>query len=107
RSDRPVTVYQFNALQYTKSGSFSYSNDASLLLPTNAWRGEYYAAAWQHLSGINPSQLAVTAWHDGTMVTVNARAATPAGNGAPAFAAGVPQTVTLNAGDVLEITTRA
>ncbi len=107
RSDRPVTVYQFNALQYTKNGAFSYSNDASLLLPTNVWRNEYYAAAWQHLSGINPSQLAVTAWKDGTMVTINARATTLAANGAPAFTAGVPQTLTLNAGDVLEITTRA
>lgn len=105
RSDRPVTVYQFNALQYTKNSQFSYSNDASLLLPTNVWRGEYYAAAWQNL-GSNPSQLAVTAWKDGTMVTITARAATTAAQGAPAFAAGVPQTVPLNAGDVLEITTR-
>jgi hypothetical protein len=110
RSDRPVTVYQFNALQYAKViGSitrFSYSNDASLLLPTNVWRSEYYAAAWQHLATVNPSQLAVTAWRDDTMVTINARASTPAGSGAPAFTAGVPQTLMLNAGDVLEITTR-
>lgn len=106
RSTRPVTVYQFNALQYEKNSAYSYSNDASLLLPTNVWRSEYYAASWPHLSGINPSQLAVTAWKDGTMVTINARASTPAANGAPAFTAGVPQTVKLNAGDVLEITTR-
>jgi hypothetical protein len=106
RSDQPVTVYQFNALQYQKSGVFSYSNDASLLLPTNVWRNEYYAAAWQQLAGVNPSQLAVTAWKDGTKVTINAKAATLAGQGAPAFAVDVPQTVTLDSGDVLEITSR-
>ena len=106
RSNQPVTLYQFNALQYQKNGAFSYSNDASLLLPTNVWRNEYYAAAWQHLAGINPSEMAVTAWKDGTTVTITARAATVAGQGAPAFAANVPQSVMLDAGDVLEISTR-
>ena len=37
RSTQPVTVYQFNPLEYTLDGSqYSYTNDASLLLPTNA-----------------------------------------------------------------------
>jgi hypothetical protein len=76
------------------------------MLPTNVWRSEYYAAAWQHLLGVNPSQLAVTAWKDGTMVTIDARADTLGGNGAPAFVARAPQTVMLNAGDVIEITTK-
>jgi hypothetical protein len=104
RSTVPVTVYQFSPLQYTKDGAFSYSNDASLLLPTNVWRNRYYAASWGPLaSAAYPGLLAVTARHDNTTVTITARAATGAGQGAPAFAAGVAQPVTLNAGDVIEI----
>src|SRR5690606_34104797 len=38
RSTVPVTVYQFSPLQYQKGSAYSYSNDASLLLPTNVWR---------------------------------------------------------------------
>ena len=41
--------------------------------------------------------------HDNTTVTINAKAETGAGQGAPAFTQGVGQTVTLNAGDVIEI----
>jgi hypothetical protein len=106
RSTNPVTVYQFNSLEYMKAGAFSYSNDASLLLPTNVWRLAYYAAAWQNLAGINGSEMAVTAWKDATTVTINSKAATVAAGGAPAFVAGTPQAVMLNAGDVIEITTR-
>lgn len=103
RSSSPVTVYQFNSLEYQKNGEFSYSNDASLLLPTNVWRTQYYAAAWQQLAGINPSEMAVTATANNTMVTITPKAASPAAQGAPAFMAGMPQSVMLNAGDVLEI----
>ena len=106
RSTAPITVYQFNSLEYQKNGDFSYSNDASLLLPSTVWRGKYFAAAWQQLAGENPSELAVTAMNDGTTVTINARAATTAGTGVPAFTSGVGQTVMLNAGDVIEITSQ-
>jgi IgGFc binding protein len=108
-STAPVTVYQFNPLEYTLPGAGeinSYTNDASLLLPTNVWRQTYIAAAWEQTLGFSPSELAVTAQQDGTQVTITARANTVAAQGAPAFQAGVPQTVTLNAGDVIEITTR-
>ncbi|HUJ57031.1 MAG TPA: IgGFc-binding protein [Kofleriaceae bacterium] len=105
RSTSPVTVYQFNSLEYViNSSDFSYSNDASLLLPTNVWRDNYYTAAWEQVGGTNPSEMAVTAWQDNTMVTLNTTATTIAGGGAPAFTAGTPGTVMLNAGDVLEIT---
>jgi hypothetical protein len=107
RSTVPVTVYQFNPLEYSLPGvsDISATNDASLLLPTTAWRRDYLAASWPGAFG-NPSELAVTAWHDGTHVTLTTRADTAAGGGAPAFAAGVAQTITLGAGDVLEITSR-
>ncbi len=111
RSTVPVTVYQFNPLDYSlpAAGENSYTVDASLLLPTNAWRNQYYAAAWQFIGvapKINPSELAVTAWHDNTTVTLTTRANTLAGGGAPAFTTGVAQNVTLNAGGVIEVTSR-
>ncbi len=106
RSTTPVTIYQFNSLEYTKNSEFSYSNDASLLLPTNTWRTNYYAAAWPPTS-TNPSEVAITAMQDGTTVMVNSKAATTPGTGAPTFAAGMPQPVMLNQGDVLELTSIA
>jgi hypothetical protein len=42
-STMPVTAYQFNALEYEETGSFSYTNDASLLLPAHIYRDEYVA----------------------------------------------------------------
>src|SRR5207249_2045788 len=63
RSTAPVTVYQFNPLEYMIAGAAepSYTNDASLLMPVNTWRTKYFAAAWQNTSTTNPSELAVTA----------------------------------------------
>ena len=107
RSTEPVTVYQFNPLEYTLPGvESSFSNDASLLLPTNVWRSDYYVASWQQVGGTNPGLLAVTARFDNTQVTIMPKASTTAAQGAPAFVAGTPSMVTLDAGDVLEISTR-
>jgi hypothetical protein len=105
RSTGPVTVYQFSPLQYMKGAEFSYSNDASLLLPTNVWRSKYYAASFQQVGNTNPGLLAVTAKQDGTMVSITPTAATNAAQGAPAFTQGQQQTVMLNQGDVIEIAT--
>src|SRR5262249_22653579 len=104
RSTVPVAVYQFNPLDYWSSGQVedSVTNDASLLLPVNAWRGRYYAPSWGHTLA-NPSELAVVASQHHTHVTLTTRANTPAAGDAPAFTTGVPQTVTLNEGSVLEI----
>lgn len=109
RSTVPLTVYQFNPLDYVKPGApeNSYTNDASLLFPTNAWRDEYYVATWQQTANVSPSLLAVTAYQDNTTVTITTRASTTAEGGAPAFVAGTPQSVTLNQGDVLELGTAA
>lgn len=46
RSTLPVTVYQFNPVDYTNgAGTFSFSNDASLLLPTHVMTGNYMVIA--------------------------------------------------------------
>jgi hypothetical protein len=97
RSTQPVTVYQFSALDYAYGGKFSYSNDASLLLPTTSWTGNYVVPAWPMW---DPNNIGIAL---PPMPSTTTRAATHGGDGAPSFAAGVPQTVTLNAGDVIQL----
>lgn len=106
RSDNPITLYQFNALEYVINGNDdSFSNDASLLLPTNVWRSSYYTASFVGVAEASyPGLMTVTATQPSTMVTINSRADTGAGTGIGALSVGTPQTVMLNAGDVLELT---
>ncbi|MBK8995237.1 MAG: IgGFc-binding protein [Myxococcales bacterium] len=90
-SSVPVTVYQFNALEYKGQGGppgknwsscpgtssgigcFSFSNDASLLLPTTALTGNYRVtgqAGWSTI-GLNMGPyVAVTGTADNTEVSV-------------------------------------
>jgi len=118
-TDYPVSVYQFSALEYEIDAGapcpgygdagagphcYSYSNDASLLLPSNVVTGDYGIVAWPSF-GSTPGFLAVTATQDGTNVTVF-----PAGQvqGVPDAGPAIMQrgdsyTYALNAGDVLEM----
>jgi hypothetical protein len=116
-SSAPVTVYQFNALQFKgqggpagkswaacpggTTGCFSYSNDASLLLPSTAMTGNYRVVG---PSG-DASYFAVTATADNTTVRVSlATGATIlAGTGINEVAPGGLGTYALNKGDVVEI----
>lgn len=141
-SSTPVIVYQFNALEYQGQGGasvdggvkdwstcpgsgfdcdtgpigcFSFSNDASLLLPTPAMTGSYRVTGmhgWTTASGSsqNPVDLlgpyvAVTGTAGGTHVTVKLAAAARvlAGGGIQAANGGESVTFTLDAGDVAEI----
>ena len=107
RSTQPVTVYQFNPLDYVKGAgnqqSYSHSNDASLLLPTTSLRGNYVAASWP--TWVNPDHVAypgivaITATRDDTEVTVVPSAPAQPGN----LQAGAAHAVTLDRGDVLEL----
>lgn len=100
RSDQPVTVYQYNPLAATTT------NDASLLLPVNAWGRDYVVAAWPQWSG-HPGFYAVTASRDGTVVDLSPSATggqVQAGGGVAANGTGQ---VTLNQGDVLEVMSSA
>lgn len=116
RSTRPVTVYQFNPLEFSlpdtapdgwPSARYSMTNDASLLLPRNALGSEYVAAAWgpdsEAAYPVSPGIFAITAVDDDTNVTVTARSAVEAGIGVPPFPAGEPRTLTLHRGDVLQL----
>ena len=102
RSDRPVTVYQYNLLYA------SATNDASLLLPVNAWTGDYVVASYPHFPNNNyPGFYAVVAREDGTTVTLTPSATgnkVQAGGGVAADGTGV---VAMNAGDVLQVATAA
>ncbi len=100
RSTQPVTVYQFNPVDAT------YTNDASLLLPVNAWGETYVVGAWPKWSSY-PGFYAVTAEQDGTTVTLTPSATggqVQAGGGVAADGTGQ---VMLNQGDVLQVMTSA
>ncbi|HTJ41447.1 MAG TPA: IgGFc-binding protein [Kofleriaceae bacterium] len=110
RSTEPVTVYQFSPLDYSSGGSFSYTNDASLLIPSNAWTGSYVVASypsWTFFAtgDVYPGLMTVVASHDNTHVTITAKTTTPGGPSSQVMQAGVPGNVTLNAGDALELQT--
>jgi hypothetical protein len=129
-SSVPVTVYQFNALEYQgaggptgkswatcpgsqvcdetgqPSGCFSFSNDASLLLPSTAMTGNYRVTGhggWG--AAMIPAYMAITAINANTTVnvTVSGTGSITAGGGIPATAANGTLTLTMGAGDVAEL----
>jgi len=105
RSTQPITVYQFNPLEYMVSGSGSYSNDASLLIPVTAWGTRYMVASRNSWSwnGFNiPGFYSVVASEDGTTVNLTPSATGVEIRGGAGLATG-QGTVTLNRGDVLQV----
>lgn len=140
-ADKPVVVYQFNPMEFKAVGGepgknwsscqpqppatecYSYSNDASLLLPSTAMTGSYRimgTAGWsahprnpltgqfdksKPLEGVTPPYFAVTGTADGTKVTVklSAKGNVVGGSDIATTAGGGTVTFTLNAGDVAEV----
>jgi hypothetical protein len=130
-SSVPVTVYQFSALEYkgaggpsgkdwsqcpgnngcvanggTPVGCFSFTNDASLLLPSTAMTGNYRITGhggWA--AAMFGSYFAVTGTKDGTnvQVKISTTGTVLAGGGINATSAGGTLSFSLNAGDVAEI----
>jgi hypothetical protein len=134
-STMPVTVYQFNPLEYEimvqpgeKCSSpndvpplcHSYSNDASILLPTTALQKDYIVAARQTYALLTtpnffnprpqptstPGYFAVVATVDNTNVTVTYSAYTAGGTNLDQQKPGDVQTYSLSQGDVLQIISR-
>lgn len=130
QSSQPVSVYQFNALQYqlyhnckqgrdpdrTDNKCYSHSNDASLLLPEHTLAREYMVIARpthaykRYDSGVetsyfSPGFFAVAAPKEGdTTLKVVFSARTQAGAGSlNAYAAGQTGTFTLSRWGVLQI----
>ncbi|MEM9694463.1 MAG: hypothetical protein AAGA56_18060 [Myxococcota bacterium] len=101
---RPVTVYQFNPLQYRNGGGdFSFTNDASLLLPSTAMTGTYRVMSSTGSISMYPSFVAITGTQAGTNVTLelaqNASAATGAEFGNTGRGGAV--SATIERGDVM------
>ena len=127
-SDKPVVVYQFNALEFKAVGGkpgkdwsackipdprikecYSYSNDASLLLPSTAMTGNYRVMGSTGFSrsirAIMPPTLTVTGTAANTTVSIKLSSAgqVVAGGAISATPAGGTLTLTLGAGDVAEV----
>ncbi|HEY3353707.1 MAG TPA: IgGFc-binding protein [Polyangia bacterium] len=101
-SNQPITVYQFNALEYVVSETYSFTNDASLLLPRHVLgddtgtstylviaRPSFQIYSEQPFGGRDdmwyPGFVAVVGTADGTRVDIDFSARTVAGStGVPA-----------------------
>ena len=99
RTTEPVTVYQFSPRDYQIGGAFSYTNDASLLLPVNAMTGNYRVSSWPVFNNW-PGLIAIVATQDATSVTLAPTSAITAGGGMGTNGG----TITMNRGDVLQVT---
>jgi len=115
-SSLPVTVYQFNPYNYEKDGAFSYSNDASLILPSTVLSQNYIVMARptlvlfttaNALADYVPGLLTVVATDDNTQVTVRSKAYTIAGPSVGALTPGSEMQFALNKGDVLQLVSAA
>jgi hypothetical protein len=128
KSDQPVTVYQFNPLDFQLKPApagcpdqlgngtcNSFTNDASLLLPSNTMSREYVAASSPTMvlgssNGLLPPQyqntpglISITATQADTTVTVAGGGAAPRGPGVKGMKQGEKQTFKMSRGDVLQL----
>ncbi|MCO4772820.1 MAG: IgGFc-binding protein [Deltaproteobacteria bacterium] len=114
RTSMPVAAYQYNPLHFqapSNPNAYSYTNDASLLIPEHALTGNYVVSGWPSL-GIGdapalsynwiPGFVAVTATRNTTQVTLTTSAETVGGAVGP-LSVGESTTVTLDRGDVLQV----
>jgi hypothetical protein len=129
-SSIPVTVYQFNALEYVGQGGpsgkswascpgntvctqdlqavgcYSFSNDASLLLPSTAMTGNYLVVGhggWSAAMMGATTSITATAANTTVTIKVSSTGHILAGGNIAATAAGGTLTLNLNAGDVAEL----
>jgi hypothetical protein len=129
-SSVPVTVYQFNALEYVgqggaagkdwtscpgaqtcdifggPAGCYSFSNDASLLLPTTAMTGNYRVTGhpgWGAAMLGSNTTITATANNTTVNVKVSSTGQIIAGGGIATTGPSGTLTVSMNAGDVLEL----
>jgi hypothetical protein len=106
RSTAPLVVYQFNVF------TNSFSNDASLLLPTNGLGTQYRILGYYTANPIAPipfagipdrSSVTIVGVVPNTNVTFTAATTTVAGGSVPALQAGGTYTATIGPFDVLNV----
>jgi len=108
-ADGPIAAYQFNPLSFSRTGGyFSFTNDASLLLPRGVMTNQYVVSTWPNWqpntmvsAGGFVAIVGVAAGP--TTVTVRPTAAVAAGNGVAAIARGGTGTFTVQPGDVVQL----
>lgn len=108
----PVAAYQFNPLNFSRAGGYySFTNDASLLLPQGVLRQRYVVSTWPNWVIRNGTQTMVAGGFvtivgvagESTTVTVRPTASVSAGPGVPMIPAGGSQTFSLQPGDVVQL----
>lgn len=101
-STAPIAAYQFNPLRFTSGGTNSYTNDASLLLPTHVLTGNYTAITHNTWYNFGGEIVIVGTSSTPTNVTVNLTAAVKTSATVSMAGPGMVS-YTLNRGDVLEL----
>lgn len=110
-SSVPVAAYQYNPLHFHVDEDYSFTNDASLLLPEHVLTGNYMASTWPtwgtgNFPGVSlwyPGFIAVAASEDSTLVTVTASANIQGGSIISAMDLGEQAVISLDRGDVLQL----
>ncbi len=130
----PVTVYQFNALEFAGMGGppgknwslcpgdavcpgegrprgcYSYTNDASLLIPSSSMTGNYRVTTRPGSTKYGQGAFfSVTATRDGTNLTVSLSSTSTVvgGSGVPSAGPGGTLQLKLDAGDVIQVMSAA
>ena len=125
KTNIPVTIYQFAPIDNSSKNPFedsgysvdynaiaclmgtmcakSYSNDASLLIPTTSVYTDYVVSANETGTELKSYATIIGVSDEDTVVTVKPTSAVTASNGIPAIAANSEGTITLKKGQVAQI----
>ncbi len=105
-ADVPITAHQFNPIAKSRATS-----DASMIYPVSAWDDDYVMIGRPHIGADAGGELypyfTIVASENDTVVTIVPSVATRAGAGVPAGQAGEPFEITLQAGELAQVTTES
>ncbi len=96
-STQPITVYQFNPL----SNEGVFSNDASVLLPSNVAGTEYFVASWRQTGQYHSNFVLVGVSKEPVVANVTVTARTVSGEGLPSLEVGQSWNVQVEQGQTV------